>query len=119
MKAYEQWNALPNKDFDKLMIEKQEQRAIFMDEIEAQCKTYQPVGAPTPRLDMKLGVMLVHKNTDPTKTDTNDFNERVNWWKPEALKVLYMILGKLDDGPKIDERSCEAVDCLHPCYGEN
>jgi len=93
---------------------------MFMDEIEAQCKTYQPVGAPTPRLDVKIGVNLVlYKNTDPEFTDTNHFNGHFHEQNSEALKVLYMILGKLDDGPKIDERSCEAVDCLHPCYGEN
>jgi len=32
--------------------DKQNQRRRFMREIEAQCKTYQPVGAPTPRYDM-------------------------------------------------------------------
>ena len=34
------------------------------------------------------------------------------------LEALYTLLGKEGSAP-IDERSCDTVDCLHPCYGED
>ena len=58
------------------------------------------------------------KNTNPKITDTHGFNENMNRLNSNVLKMLYTLLGKID-GRQINERDCEAVDCLHPCYGEN
>ena len=57
-----------------------------MDEIEAQCKAYQPVGAPTPRYDILPGTFLYsYTNTDSKLTDTNDFNENMNRINSDVL----------------------------------
>ena len=35
------------------------------------------------------------------------------------IATFYDAFGPVESSDAIDYRSCEAVDCLHPCYGEN
>ena len=46
-------------------------------------------------------------------TYTSDFNYYI-WHNGIADSVYYSVIG---DG-EITYRECEAVDCLHPCYGD-
>ena len=72
-----------------------------MDKIKTQCAKEHPVGSPEP----------------PTEwTTTNNFNYDMK--RRLDLPHLYSLLGP-EGSPAIDDRSCDAVDCLHPCYGEN
>lgn len=48
-------------------------------------------------------------------TTTSDFNFNLRQSAiPDA--AIYASLGKLDGTP-INSRTCERVDCMHPCYG--
>ena len=65
--------------------------------------------------------VFINLNPNKGDTDTKDFNRtingRVSTGGPELLSEIYKILGKVEGS--ITESSCEAVDCLHPCYGAN
>ena len=50
-------------------------------------------------------------------TTTNNFNWRYSRNQKER-EILYSILGKPDAEP-ITAESCDKVDCMHKCYGED
>ena len=50
-------------------------------------------------------------------TTTNDFNWRLER-RTDKRDKIYSIMGKADAQP-ITAESCEAVDCMHPCYGKD
>ena len=50
-------------------------------------------------------------------TTTNNFNWRYSRRQRER-SALYAILGASDAAP-ITPESCERVDCMHKCYGED
>ena len=82
-------------------IEKMEKYNALLNKVKEQCAKVHPVGEPEP----------------PTRwTVTNNFN--YDYGRRLDLDMLYSLLGK-EGSPAINERSCDEVDCLHPCYGEN
>merc|ERR1712024_67313 len=89
-------------DLDPLMkkLRKWNKKAL-LEKVKQQCSKVHPVGEPAPRSKY---------------TTTNNFNYK--YGRDVDLEKLYSIFGK-EGSPAIDERSCDKVDCLHPCYGEN
>ena len=50
-------------------------------------------------------------------TTTNNFNWTYNRHHDKLLEI-YSVMGS-EHYPAITPESCEAVDCMHPCYGED
>ena len=60
----------------------------------------------------------VHGINEPDKngfTSTSNFNWKYSRSLDER-ETIYALMGKSDAQP-ITAQSCEAVDCMHPCYG--
>ena len=61
----------------------------------------------------------VGENTANGYTTTNNFNWRYERNRTER-DAMYKILGKQDGSvAPITADSCDSVDCLHKCYGED